>query len=133
MALTRIFLGPSSLREHAGDGIDCALGGGVDRAVRRRNAADDRADVDDAAAFAEVLDGGLGGEQKAEHVDVEDLVVVLFGDGFDRRELVDAGVVDQDVEAAELLDGCVDDALRLGGLGDVAADGDGFAAGGGDG
>ena len=59
-------------------------------------------------------------EQQAEHVDVELLVEVLVGDGLDGGELVDAGVVDQDVEAAIVLDGGVDDALRVGGLGDVA-------------
>ena len=133
MELTRIFFGAELLGEHAGDGIDRALGAGVDRAVRRRHAADDGADVDDAGAFAEVLDRGLRGEQEAEDVDVEHLVEVFFGDGLDGRELVDAGVVDEDVEAAEVLDGGVDDALGLGGLGDVAADGDGLAAGGGDG
>ena len=52
---------------------------------------------------------------------------------FDGGELVDAGVVDEDVEAAEVLDGGVDDALGFGGLGDVATDGDGLATGGGDG
>ena len=49
------------------------------------------------------------------------------------RELVNAGVVDQDVEPAIVLDGGVDDALCLGGLGDVATDGDSLAAGCGDG
>ena len=97
--------------EHAGDGVDRALGAGVNRAVRRRDAAGDGADVDDAAAFAEVLDGGLRGEQKTEHVDVEMPVELLFGDGLDGSELVHAGVVDEDVEAAVVLDGCVDDAL----------------------
>ena len=79
------------------------------------------------------FDGGLRGEQKAEDVDVEDLVELLFGDGLDGGELVDAGVVDENVETAEVLDGRVDDALGFGGLGDVAADGDGLATGGGDG
>jgi hypothetical protein len=58
---------------------------------------------------------------------------VLFGEGLDRQELVDAGVVDEDVEVAELLDSCVDDALSPGGLRDIATDGDGFATRGGDG
>jgi hypothetical protein len=62
------------------------------------------------------------------------LVEVLLGDGLDGGELVDAGVVDEDVEAAVVLDGRVDDALGFrGGLGDVAAHGDGLAAGRGDG
>ena len=61
------------------------------------------------------------------------LVELLFGDGLDRAELVNAGVVDEDVEAAKVFDGCVDDALRFGGLGDVAPHGDSLAAGRGDG
>ena len=83
--------------------------------------------------LAEVLDRGLRDEQEAEDVDVELLVEVLRRDGFEGRELVDAGVVDQDVELAEGLDGGVDDGLRVGGLGDVSVDGDGLAAGLGDG
>src|ERR1700745_2790387 len=60
--------------EYAGDGIDCAFGGGVDRAVGRRKAGDAGADVDDAGAFAEVLDGCLRGEQNAEDIGVEQSV-----------------------------------------------------------
>ena len=126
-------LGAELEGEDAGDGVDRTLGGGVDRAGGRRDAADQRADVDDAAALAEVLGRGLGDEQEAEDVDVELLVEVLGGDGFEGAELVDAGVVDEDVELAVVLDGGVDDGLRVGGLGDVALDGDGFAAGLGDG
>ncbi len=97
-------------REHAGDGVHRALAWPSRRpssaGVRRVTAG---ADVDDAAALAEVLDGGLRGEQAAEHVDVEDPVEVLLGDRLERREGVDAGVVDQDVEAAIGLDRGVDD------------------------
>src|ERR1700693_1864977 len=89
--------------EDTGDGVDRALRSGVHRAVWRRPAADYRADVDDAGAFAEVFHGSLRGEQETEYVDVEDLVVVRFGEGLDRQELVYAGVVDKDVEVAALL------------------------------
>ena len=68
-----------------------------------------------------------------EDVNVEDPVELLFRDGFDRRELVDPRIVDEDVETTIVFDGGVDDSLRLRGFGDVALHGDGFAAGGGDG
>ena len=49
--------------EDAGDGVDCALGCGVNGTVRRRDARYDRADVDNAGAFFEVLDRGLSDEE----------------------------------------------------------------------
>ena len=57
---------------------------------------------------------------------------MLFGKLFDRRELVDPGIVDQHVEPAELRHRGLDPGLRLRGLGDVALDRDRPAAGGGD-
>ena len=119
--------------QFSGNGVNRALRPGVHRTVWRRQAADHRADVDDAGAFTEVFHGSLRGEQETEDVHVEDLVVVLFGEGIDGEELLDAGVVDEDVEVAEVLDGCVDEALSLSGLRDIATDGDGFATGGCDG
>jgi hypothetical protein len=83
--------------EHAGDGVNRALGAGVNHAVRRCDATGNGADVDDAGAFAEVLDSCLRGEQKTEHVNVKCLVELFFGDGLDGSELVYAGVVNEDV------------------------------------
>ncbi len=105
-------LGPKLARQHAGDGVDCALGSGVDGGGCGCDAADNGADVDDAAALADVLEGCLRGEQQAEHIDVEDPVELLFGNRLNRGELVDAGVVDQNVEPAVVFDGCVDNPLR---------------------
>ena len=119
--------------EHTCDRVKSALGSGVDGAVGRGQAACARADVDDASALADVFNGGAGGKKDTEYINVEHLVEVVFGDIFNGSELIDAGVVDEDVEAAIVLDGCVDDALRFSGLGDVSADSDGFAAGCGDG
>ena len=48
------------------------------------------------------------------------------------RELIDAGVVDEDVEPAEGLFGFGEETVDVGLFGDVALDGDGFAALGGD-
>src|ERR1700741_760917 len=80
-----------------------------------------------------MLDGGLRGEEQAENGDVEDLVIVVFGDAVDRLELVGTGVVDQDVETAKVLDGGVDDFLGGGGFGGVSAYGNCLAASLGDG
>ncbi len=63
----------------------------------------DGADVDDAAGLfgvAEAADEGLGEEEGALEVDVEDGVVVLLGDVPEVGALLDAGVVDEDVAAA---------------------------------
>jgi hypothetical protein len=47
-----------------------------------------------------VLHALLRRQQEPEHIDVEVLVKEILGDSLERRELVDAGVVDQDVEPA---------------------------------
>lgn len=58
-------------REHAGNGIERSLGADVEDTARRGDAADHRADVDDATAFPQEFDGGIRNEQQPEHVDVE--------------------------------------------------------------
>jgi hypothetical protein len=126
-------LGSKLEREDAGDDVDGALGRRVDGAGGWRNAADERTDVDDAAALGEVLGRGLRDQQEAEDVDIELLVEVFGSDGLKGQHFVDTRVVDEDVEFAIGLKGRIDDGLRVGGLGDVALDGYGFAAGLGDG
>jgi hypothetical protein len=67
-----------------------------------------------------VLEGGLGHEERAGEVDGEDLVPVLV---FELEgELVggDAGVVDEDVEAAVAVDDLLDGLSAIVGGGDVA-------------
>ena len=109
------------------------FGGGVDGAVCRGHGGDDGADVDDRAAFgADELDGCLGGEEKTEDVEVELAVEVLGGDLVDGAELVDAGVVDEDVEVAVLLFDRGEGAGDVFGFGEVALDGGCLAPGGGD-
>src|SRR4051812_35327950 len=79
--------------EHAGDGVDGALGGRVYDRAGRGERADDRADVDHTAACgAEALGRLLGREDQAEDVGVELAVEFGLGDGFERVELVYAGV-----------------------------------------
>jgi len=58
---------------------------------------------------------------------------LFFGDGLYGSELVYAGVVNEDVEAAVVFDGGVDDTVRFSSFGDVAPHGDCLAAGCGDG
>jgi len=63
----------------------------------------DGGDVDDAAGefgVAEAADEGLGEEEGALEIDVEDGVVVCFGDVPEGGFLLDAGVVDENVAAA---------------------------------
>ena len=126
--LTRIFLGPSSLASTPVMDSTAPLVRGVDRRLRRRDGGDARADVDDAAALAEMCARRLRHQQEAQHVDVEHFVELRLGDRFERRKIVDARVVDQDVEAAKGGDRGVDQAFGFGGLGDVALYGDGSAA-----
>src|SRR5258708_23491225 len=118
-------------RQNPGNNVHRALGARVNRAGRRRQAADHRTDVDDAGSVAEVGHGSLGREQESQHVDVEDLVKLLLGHGLDGGELVNAGVVDQDVEAAEVLDGSRYQTLGVRGFRYVSSDGDCLAPAGG--
>src|SRR5258708_21777319 len=115
--------------QDAGDDVDGGLGSAVDGAGGRGCEGDSGADVNDYAPVgSEVGNGGLGGEQKGFDVEVEVLIDVLDGDCFQWEELVDAGVVDEDVETAEGLDRRGDE---LGGLiwfGQIGLDGYGLAA-----
>ena len=72
--------------------------------------------------------GFLGGENQAEHVEVEVRVKVILGDVFEGRELVNARIVHQDVELAIGLLGLCKEALDVSSLGDVSLNGNGFAA-----
>ena len=93
--------------------VDAPLGGGVDAVAGACGAAGDRGDVDDVGAtlgcaVLELVEEDLGGGDGAEQVDLDHLPVVVALVGVERAEQHDAGVVDQDVGAAEL----VLDALR---------------------
>ena len=98
------------LRERAGEGDDRALAGDVvqqegDAAERRA-----RGDVHDpaAAALAHTRHDGTAREEHAEHVDVHHLAPLVDGDLVERahrQRRVQAGVVDEDVDAAARLDG----------------------------
>src|SRR5690606_39453127 len=116
-------------REHAGDGIDRALGAAVDGAFGRMDAGDVGTDVDDAGALAQVRHGGAGDQQRSEDVDVELLAIERFAGVLDPGELVDAGVVHHDVQPPEAVDGRLDQRFDLGLVADVRRHGHGRAAG----
>ena len=54
-----------------------------------------------------------GDQKKAEHIEVELLVEMLGGDGLERHKLVNARVVDKDVDRTERLDGLGDHAFHM--------------------
>lgn len=85
--------------------------------------------VDDATELllAEVGPGGAGGLVGALDVDLEDEVPVLILHVLEGDVAEDTGVVDEDVDAAELLDGGLDDLVAI--L-DAVVVGDGLAASG---
>ena len=88
------------------------------------------------ASFASPAFGALtpvGGRptrrgERALEVDLDDRVPLLLGHVHEHAVAQDAGVVDEHVEAAERLDGGVDEALGALPVGDVVAVGDGLAA-----
>ena len=95
----------------------------------------DRGDVDDAAAAAlgdHLLGRELGAEEGALQVDVQDSFVLRLGGVEDRGPGLDAGVVDHDVEPAQLFDRPVDEHLQVGDLAHVGLHPDGLVAEGGD-
>ena len=73
-----------------------------------------------AAPVLELVEEDLGGGDRAEQVDLDHLAVVVALVGREGAEEHDAGVVDQDVRAAELvLDAlrCGDEAVAVGDVG----------------
>ncbi len=105
---------PELERERAGDHPERSLGTRVEREARPRNVLVDARHVHDRAALAALLHRpcrGRGEQERALHVDREDVVEVLRVElerGLRRR---DASVVDEHVEPAELLHGLPDETL----------------------
>src|SRR5439155_153276 len=91
--------------EHPGHHVDRALGRGVDDGAGVGHAADGAADVDDGGAGGHHGGGLLGTEQVAADVDVEVAVDEFGGDVREEGPLHDGGVVDEDVEPAEVFFG----------------------------
>ena len=113
--------------EAFGESYEGELCGGVGKHVGDGHLAADGSDVDDGGAagsgegdlFTQVREGGPGGVEGGEEVDLHGALEDVEGLGFDGAYVDDAGVVDQDVDAAEAGDGFVDEALGFLGLGEV--------------
>ena len=91
----------------------------------------DRGDRDDPAAVAlgdHLVGRRLGAEEDALQVDVLDPVPQLLGHRQELVEWADAGVIDEDVEAAEGGDRLGDHRLDLGLDRDIGRDGDGLSS-----
>ncbi|MDX6685138.1 MAG: hypothetical protein QOF86_1266 [Baekduia sp.] len=117
------------LGEVAGQAVEPRLAGAV-RGLRqaRGGEAQHARDVDDAAARLHDRRGGLGHPVGAVEVDVDDAAELLgrLARGGDRG--AHAGVVDEDVDAAQLADRGLDQRAGVLGLADVGGDGDRPAA-----
>jgi hypothetical protein len=84
--------------------VDARFGRGiVDLTILARLAVD-RADVDDTApaAFDHAAEGGLGHVETAAQIDAHDVVPVVEGHACQRAVAGDPGVVDDDVDRAEV-------------------------------
>src|SRR5471030_1675289 len=118
-------------RGRLGQAVDGMLAGYVQRGARQADLAGDRRDVDDAAAalrnhYRQLI---FQAEEDAQHVGVEDGVVVLDGLAGDRAaDAFVAGVVDGDVEAAVAGHGRFDELPHVVFLADVGQHEVGFGA-----
>ena len=94
-------------RDHLGEADDAVLGRDVGRLEGRGGQAVRRGDVDDPAPAlrAHQRQRRGGGVEGRGEVDRDDLVPLLGREVGDRRDVLDAGVVDQDVDAADRLGG----------------------------
>src|SRR5581483_5353240 len=127
---------PQLLRRHLGQRDDGALAGGVGGVGGARiAAAADRGHVDDAPAAAVLfvlLDHFAGGALQAEEhalgVDPVDAVPIRLGQIHDVGIAGDAGVVDEDVEAAEFGDGAGDHRVDRGDVAAIGGDRQGAVA-----
>ena len=91
------------LRQRAGDDIHRALGSAIHRSGGRRREGRDRTQVDDRATVGHRFDRRLGAQQGPQDVEIEHAAIAVFGDFFQRSELVHARIVDQDIDRSKRL------------------------------
>ncbi len=95
--------------EGAGEGDDGTFGGGVVKEFGAAAVGGDGGGVDDGGPFWEVGESGFGDVEHGEDVGAEGAFKLFGGDvGDGILGVLFGGVVDEDVEAAELLDGVFD-------------------------
>ena len=107
----------------SGQRHDPGLGRGVVRLAGLGPPAEDRGVVDHGAAVAlgdHLPQHGPGAAERAGQRDVEDPLPLVVGHVQDGGGAAEAGVVDEDVDAAESLDGGLGERADLGFVGDVA-------------
>ena len=92
-------------RHRLGQAGDAVLGRDVGRLERRGHEGMGRGRVDDAAPAARLhaRHGGADGVEGGGQIDGDDLVPLLDRELLDRRDVLDAGIVDEDVDGAERL------------------------------
>jgi hypothetical protein len=75
-----------------------------------------------------MFDERLSHEKQAAQIHIQYEIVVRFGYVPKTGAAFDAGIVDQNIDFAELEDGLFDEPLAIGEFGDVSLDGNGFRA-----
>src|SRR5271163_2377031 len=98
----------------AREGSEGGFGGAVDAKGGYAFYRHDGGIENDGGAVDEKREGFLDSEKNAFHVYVESLVVVGFGDRAERCELSEAGIGEEDVDAAFLLFNCGVEAIEIG-------------------
>jgi hypothetical protein len=110
----------SQIAHHGRDGgLACRIQG----VVMDRQAHTDRGAEHDPAAVGHRGHRGLCEKQLSGHVGLKEEIEVGLGDRLQRSEVLDAGVADQQVQAAELRYHCADQLMGLRGVADVAEEG----------
>lgn len=110
--------------EALGEADEGELAGDVGKKMRHGELAADAGDVDDCsgATVEHVRKRGLGGVDGGEEVGGHGSAIGGERLIFDRADFDDAGVVDEDVDVAEVGDGMLDEGGGLGGVGEVGWD-----------
>ena len=119
--------------EVASEGGDCTFGGGIDGVIGDAGVGMNGGKIDHrtAACFLHIGQRALGAENVTAHIDGEQFIEVVGRDIGDRARLGQAGVVDEHVEATEVVGGGFYDVCAYcGGFRKVSLHGCGRSSGG---